>query len=273
MRYWMTAALTLTAASWALATPEQDRLALLQQVESRFPNVERQDHINGAYALDAAKREQWIAMEDFPPYEFTIEDGETLWYESFSNQKSYSDCFGDSTAIKQHYPRWDEATAEVVTLDLAINQCREANGEEPLDYMGEEMAALTAFIAYESRDELIDIEVPDQPEALAAYEAGKAFYYQRRGQLNFSCSSCHIDTAGNLLRAERLSSTYGHVTHWPAYRLKWSAVGPLHKRFMECNDQVKAKAFEPQSAEYRNLEYFMSYMSQGLPLNGPSTRK
>ena len=212
-------------------------------------------------------------MEDFPPYEFTIEDGETLWYESFSNQKSHSDCFGDSTAIKQHYPRWDKATAEVVTLDLAINQCREANGEEPLDYMGEEMAALTAFIAYESRDELIDIEVPDQPEALAAYEAGKAFYYQRRGQLNFSCSSCHIDTAGNLLRAERLSSTYGHVTHWPAYRLKWSAVGPLHKRFMECNDQVKAKAFEPQSAEYRNLEYFMTYMSQGLPLNGPSTRK
>ena len=47
MRYWMTAALTLTAASWALATPEQDRLALVQQVESRFPNIERQDHIVG----------------------------------------------------------------------------------------------------------------------------------------------------------------------------------------------------------------------------------
>jgi sulfur-oxidizing protein SoxA len=32
-------------------------------------------------------------------------------------------------------------------------------------------------------------------------------------------------------------------------------------------------ALEPQSESYRNLEYFLTYMSNGLELNGPASRK
>ena len=119
----------------------------------------------------------------------------------------------------------------------------------------------------------IAVAIPDDPRALAAYEDGKAFYYTRRGQLNFACSHCHVNMAGNMLRAERLSATVGHATHWPVYRLKWKEVGPLHRRFMECNSQVRGVPLEPQSESYRNLEYFLTYMSNGLVLNGPATRK
>ena len=109
--------------------------------------------------------------------------------------------------------------------------------------------------------------------ALAAYESGKRFYTTRRGQLNFACTSCHVQLAGNLLRAERLSASLGHVTHWPVYRFKWEDVGSLHKRFQECNSQVGAEPFDEQSEPYRNLGYFLAYLSNGLELNGPATRK
>jgi sulfur-oxidizing protein SoxA len=119
----------------------------------------------------------------------------------------------------------------------------------------------------------VAVEIPDDPAALAAYEDGKRFYYTRRGQLNFACSNCHVNMAGSMLRAERLSASLGHTTHWPVYRLKWKEVGPLHKRFAECNSQVRAVPLEPQSESYRNLEYFLTYMSNGMALNGPASRK
>jgi sulfur-oxidizing protein SoxA len=47
----------------------------------------------------------------------------------------------------------------------------------------------------------------------------------------------------------------------------------MHRRFGGCNEQVRAKAFPAQSPEYRNLEYFLTYMSNGLEVNGPGARK
>ncbi len=258
----------------ALAGPDEDLAALQAFYEQRFPDIALEAHVDGAYALDEGKREQWLEMEDFPPYEIAIDEGAELFDESLADGSSYSDCLGeDAPVIKQNYPRFDPESGQVVTLELAINDCRVAAGDEAWDYLGPEMNSLVAFIAYESRDEPVSVEVPDDPRALAAYEDGKAFYYTRRGQLNFACSSCHMTMAGNYLRAERLSATLGHATHWPVYRLKWKEVGPLHLRFAECNSQVRAVALEPQSESYRNLEYFLTYMSNGLALNGPATRK
>jgi sulfur-oxidizing protein SoxA len=57
------------------------------------------------------------------------------------------------------------------------------------------------------------------------------------------------------------------------YRAKWGDIGTLHKRIQECNEQVRARKFEAQSVELRNLEYFLSYMSNGLELNGPASRR
>ncbi|MDH5378316.1 MAG: sulfur oxidation c-type cytochrome SoxA, partial [Gammaproteobacteria bacterium] len=57
------------------------------------------------------------------------------------------------------------------------------------------------------------------------------------------------------------------------YRAKWQELGTLHRRFGGCNKQVRAKPFKPQSEEYRNLEYFLTYMSNGLKSNAPGMRK
>lgn len=271
----LTMVLGLSAADDVKADPEADRLALVGYYQQRFPDIEFQEFANGLYAFDEVAREQWIEMEDFPPYEIAIEDGEELFNTVFANGKGYSDCFGsDGTAVRQDYPYFDSDIGGVVTLELAINQCREANDEIALPFMEGDLAALSAYLSFVSRGRMVDVVIPgDNPGALQAYEAGKKFFYSRRGQLNFACSSCHMQSAGLSLRADTLSTSVGQTTHWPVYRSKWGDIGTLHKRFRECNAQVRARPFEAQSEEYRNLEYFLTYMSNGLELNGPATRR
>lgn len=266
---------SLLAGQFAVAGPEEDRQAMVDYYTTRFPNVPMQEFANGLYAFDEVAREQWLEMEEFPPYEIALEDGEEFFNTPFANGKSYADCFENGgIGIRQNYPHFDPESGEVITLELAINQCREANGEEKLPYLVGELAAISAYMSYTSRGNTIAVEIPeDSPAALAAYESGKQFYYTRRGQLNFACASCHLQSAGLSLRADRLSTTLGQVTHWPVYRAKWGEIGTLHNRFAECNEQVGARAFEPQSIEFRNLEYFLSYMSNGLQLNGPASRR
>jgi sulfur-oxidizing protein SoxA len=240
----------------------------------KFPNTPKEDFVNGVYSIDAVGRENWEAIEEFPPYEPAIEEGEAMWNTPFANGKGYKDCFPDGPAQRKNYPHWDKERKMVVTLPLAINECREANGEKPLKYKKGDIATLLAYMAYESRGQTIDVKVPeDDPDALAAFEAGKQFWFARRGQLNFACAHCHAYYPGQNIRAEVLSPAFGHASHWPVYRSKWGELGTLHRRFTGCNKQVRAKPFKAQGEEYRNLEYFLTAMSSGLKFNGPGARK
>lgn len=256
------------------ASPQDDQERWQNYFEKRFPNVEKSDFANGVYAIDPIGRENWEAIEEFPPYEVAIENGEGMWNTPFANGKTYKDCFPDGPGVAGRYPHWNKERSMVMTLPLAINECREANGEKPLKYKKGPIADILAYMAYESRGQIINVEIPDDdPKALEAYEQGKTFYFTRRGQFNFACSGCHLGNSGSTLRTEILSPAFGHTTHWPVYRSKWGEMGTLHRRFTGCNKQVRAKEFKPQGEEYRNLEYFMTYMNNGLELNGPGARK
>lgn len=272
----MTAVLVaLGGVPWAAqSSPAEDLKSFQVFFKKKFPDVPNQEFANGAYAIDPIGRANWEAIEEFPPYEPFIAEGEQLWNATFKNGKTYKDCFPKGPAIAGQYPHWDKARGMVVTLALAVNECRTANGEEPLPYLKGKIASLLAYIAFQSRGQITKVVIPqDDPRALAAYEQGKRFYLTRRGQLNFACAHCHMANAGRELRTEILSPALGHTTGWPVYRAKWGEMGTLDRRFKGCNEQVRAKAFSPQGEEYRNLEYFLTYMSNGLPLNGPSARK
>jgi sulfur-oxidizing protein SoxA len=268
------AALALTQPP-AFADPEADREAFVAFYESRFDDVPFEEFANGIYAIDADARTQWQDIEQFPPYEFTIDEGRALWFEPFDNGKSYADCFdGPVGNIRPAYPRWDPDRKQVLTVELAINHCRQSSGLAALEYGSDEIIAIAAYLAYEARGQRVDIEVPkDDPGALAAYEDGKRFYYTKRGQLNFACYDCHVVSAGQYVRADRLSASLGHPTHFPVYRSKLGGMISLHGRFAGCVRDVRARPFALQSEEFRNLEYFLTYMSNGLLWNGPGARK
>jgi sulfur-oxidizing protein SoxA len=257
------------------AGPVEDRAAFIAYFEARFPDVPFAEYANGIYAIDNDAREQWLAIEEFPPYEFSVENGQAQWQKVFANGKMLADCFAQPLAeIRPAYPRFDHQLGEVVTLEMAINDCYASNDQPTLSYGEDEITDLTAFLAFQARGKVVEVSVPeDDPAALAAYELGKRFYYTKRGQLNFACSDCHVTSAGQYVRADRLSATLGNTTHFPVYRSKLGRMLSLHGRFAGCVRDVRAKPFELQSLEYRNLEYFLSYMSNGLEFNGPGARK
>ena len=266
---------TLVVQQAAFAGPEEDRLAFVAYFKARFPDIPLSEYANGIYAIDQDARNQWLEIEQFPPYEFAVEQGASLWQERFPDGKGYVDCFNNSeNGVRQNFPEFDPQTGQVVTLELAINRCRSSHGLKNLEYGGEQMLALTAFVAFESRGKPLNIVVSeDDPRALAAYEQGKQFYYSKRGQLNFSCADCHVASAGQYVRADRLGASLGQPTHFPVYRSKFGSMLSLHQRVAGCIRDVRAKPFDLQSAEYRTLEYFLTYMSNGLEANGPGARK
>lgn len=258
-----------------VADPIEDRQQMRAFYQQLFPQLSLTDYAAGVYAIDPDAKASWLTIEEFPPYELALEEGEVLFKQSFANGSSYADCFPDQgIAIAQNYPYWDKHKQQIITLSSALNDCRLANQLPPLAYGKGEISYLLAYMAYTSRGQKINTQIPDDSQnALAAYQQGKAYFYQRRGQLNFSCATCHLDNAGKFIRSEILSPALGHTTHWPAYRLNTGEMGTLHKRFMVCNKLIRAKVDPAQSMPLRQLEYFLSFLDYGLPLNGPSTRK
>ena len=266
---------TLLSVSYvASATPQQDLKEFQSYYQERFPNTPFEDFVNGVYSIDSASREQWEEIEEFAPYELNITKGEVLFNAPFANGKTYASCFENGgIGIRQNYPYFDTDRGEVITLELAINECRKANAEKPLKWKKGHIADISAYMASTSTGNVFDIKIPNDPRALAAYERGKKQFYQKRGQLNMACADCHKFYSGNKIRADLLSPALGHLTHFPVYRSKWGGLGTTHRRYGGCNKQVRAKPFPAQSEEYRALEYFHTYMSNGLAVNGPGARK
>ncbi len=270
------AALTLGLGDHAAAggsDPAADARAFRNYFTSKFPRLKLEDFVNGPYSMNEDMHRQWVEKEEFPPYDFSLDQGKEMFATPFKNGKSYADCFPDKgIGIRQTYPYFDQKEGKVITLELALNRCREANGEAPFSYVKDDMAALTAYMAFTSRGKPFDIKIPDDPRALEAYENGKRYFYTRRGQLNFSCASCHVQNPGEHIRAEILAPALGILNAMPIYRSEWGGMGTISRRFVTCNIQTRGVPLDPQSDEYRDLEYYLSYVSNGLPISGPGAR-
>jgi sulfur-oxidizing protein SoxA len=266
-------ALTLAAPAADTPDPAADAKAFRNYFVTKFPNVKLEDFVNGPYSMNEDMRRQWEEKEQFPPYEFSLDMGKDMFAKPFKNGKTYADCFpNQGIGIRQNYPYFDTKEGKVITLELALNRCREANGEAAFSYERDEMAALTAFMAFTSRGKPFDIKIPDDPRALEAYQNGKRYFYTRRGQLNFSCATCHVQNPGERMRAEILAPALGILNAMPIYRSEWGGMGTISRRFTTCNSQIRGVPLEPQAEEYRDLEYYLSYVSNGLPVAGPGSR-
>lgn len=255
------------------ATPEQDRKEALRFYKDKFPNIKFDDYVHGALVFSPDAYSQYLSIMEFPPFESILEKGKKMWETPFKNGKKYADCFpGGGKNMAGNYPYFDGQLGKVVTYEMAMNSCRKANGEDEYAYSDmSTMGVLTAYARTLSDGMRVNIRV-EGPKALEAYEKGKRFFTERRGQLNFACAQCHFPNVSNVLRTEVLSPALGHTTHWPVFR-GGDTVWTLHQRYTMCNSQVRAKPFAHGSEEYNNLEYFHSYMSNGLPMQSSVFRK
>jgi len=240
------------------------------ETDYRYP-LKFQDFQDGPMSWFKPARKQFADINEFPPYEIPLDDGTALWKKPFANGKTYSSCF-PNPAIKQNYPYYDTKRDEIVTIGMAVNECRVKNGEKPLKYGKGDLAKVVAYIAYKSRGKKINIKIPNAAAA-KAYEAGKRLFYIQRGSLSISCNECYVLSTGKRIRAESLSPALGATTEMPVYRLKWGGLGTMQRRIRGCVGKQDLEKPKLQSKPLKEIEYFLTYMSNGMKLYGPDTRK
>ena len=254
----------------AHADPQSDLKEFQNYYKKKFPDVAFKDYANGVYALDKGAHTEWEVIMDFPPFELELDQGKKIWETPFKNGKTFASCM---TRQAQNYPYWDNASNQIRTIEMDINACLKANGEPEIkDLKKGAMAQIAAYMKFMHRGKLVSLDLSN-PKAVEAYEKGKHFFWARRGQLNFACSTCHVDNAGHFIRGDSLSAALGHGTGFPVYRGKDGFLTTLHNRYAGCNSQVRATPYNPQSDEYKHLELYETYMSTGLPITGPSYRR
>lgn len=290
------AASTLAAANFNEGA-EKDRLETIKYFEAKFDdaaknanrffpytdpaeleekyekNLKHMDFNIGSYAYSKDAKFQYDQLKEMPPYEDDIDDGEELYTKKFANGNSLQTCFPDLTNAGT-YPYFDEKTQKLVSLTSAVNDCLRANGEEPWGTKKGDMAKFQAYYMNESREAGKDFDIKIESEAAkAAYERGKEYYYSQRGYLKLSCATCHIEGSGKRVRNEILSPMLGQVTHFPVVRLKWGEIGTVERRLSGCVvDQGQVPPGD-ESEEMKELLYFMAYISNGMPVDGPDVRK
>ena len=193
-----------------------------------------------------------------------VERGAALWEEA-----GCAACHALTNINAAAYPRYDAATERLINLEGQINRCRMRTGEEAWTWESEPLLALTAMLANRSHGAVIE-PAPDA-RTVPFLAAGRAFFHQRRGQLDLSCADCHERYAGARLRGERVSQ--GQTNGYPAYRLLWGSLASTHRMFRWCNEAVRSEPYPLGSPEYVNLEYFLRHRGRGLTVETPAVRR
>ncbi|MBV2360341.1 sulfur oxidation c-type cytochrome SoxA [Thalassococcus sp. CAU 1522] len=159
---------------------------------------------------------------------------------------------------------------KLTTMEDLLNDHRaSAMGAEPWKWSSDEMQAMVALIALQSRGMPVNVDIDG--EARPFWEKGKEMYYTRYGQLELSCASCHEENYGNYIRADHLSQ--GQINGFPTYRLKQAKLISKHNRFRGCIRDTRAETFAEGSDEFRALELYVASRGNGLSVETPAVRQ
>jgi len=204
-----------------------------------------------------------------------VERGEKLWQTPAGSEgRTCASCHGDAQqsmrGVAARYPAYDKTAQDVLDLEGRIGDCRVRRQKAPREARdAEDMLALATYVAYQSRGMPVNVAI-DGP-AQASFERGRAFYLRRQGQMNLSCAQCHGQSWGKRLLTETISQ--GHGTAFPAYRLEWQALGTLQRRLRACLFGVRADMPAEGSRELTDVELYLAWREQGLPVEAPGVRR
>jgi sulfur-oxidizing protein SoxA len=217
-----------------------------------------------------------MQQDDFAnPGMLWVERGEKLWQDAAgAGGKSCAACHGDAQksmrGVATRYPVTDAANSRLINLEGRILQCRERRQQgAPWRYESEELLALTAYVKYQSRGMPLNVVIDAGNRA--NFDAGRAMYYRRMGQLNLSCANCHQENWGKKLGPEVISQ--GHGNAYPIYRLEWQTAGSLQRRFRSCLSGVRAEMLPYGAPDYLDLELYLAWRANGLPVETPGVRR
>ncbi|HQS57655.1 MAG: sulfur oxidation c-type cytochrome SoxA [Gallionellales bacterium 35-53-114] len=280
----------VNTAGYSEKTPEATLKAIHTLFSKEFsPDIKGDNWVKGSMNFNKGSEEYNKLMtarmnDDFDQpvgYPEAMAAGKKLWETPFANGKKMADCFAKGgKGAANDYPRVNAATGKVEVFEHALNKCRTDNGEKALDYGDmKTMGALSIVARRLSDGERIKIEVKTDAEK-AAFNRGKEIFYGRVGKFEQACAHCHIQKAGKIARTEDLSPIIGQAAHFPVFRIHKATDGvhviTLHKRYQGCQNSTavdKKLQIKPGSDQSSDLEYFHTYISNGLPLSAGVFRK
>lgn len=256
------AVLVLAWAGAAAATPESVRSEMSSRLRTALPQVKPADLALGSLAVDPELREK--ATANAGAANAVLEEGKRLWTRKFANGRSLAGCFPNGgRRVAATYPQYDARLKRVVTLETAINQCLKSHNE-PL-YDAADPATMGAAVAYArslASGQKLAVRIPGG--GADRFEDGRRLHTSRLGQRNFACASCHVQSVGKRYGDEVLSAAVGQANAYPVVR-KGQAV-TLQARMRECLELMGAAPFPAGSEELNNLEYYLAYLGNGLPV-------
>ncbi len=226
-----------------------------------------------SYADDYLQRDNSVTASGLPAYSQQAQQGKKLLTTPFSNGHDYGYCFrSNGIGIGNDYPYFDVLSGQVKTLAMDINGCREENGEPAYEYDHAKMKSILLYMMDTSRRNITNVIMPNDPRAEAAFNQGKNFFFSRRGQLDMACAHCHIDYATKYYGQQKIPPALGLPLRMPRYDSASDTVTTLHEHVNQCLGYTKAKPLPLQSEALRNLEFYLFYVNNTLPLNAPSVK-
>lgn len=270
---------TLLSTGVTFADPVDDTLVLNEETEmvtrtsapAHLSDV--LDEVMSGWLFRGTETRQ-MQMDDFDnPGMIFVEQAMEAWEVADGSEgKSCASCHNDidsMAGVKATYPKWDEAAGTVQTLQMQMNECRtDRMGAEAWGYDKGPAINMEAALSAVSRGMPVNVAI-DGP-AQSTWELGKELYYTRTGQLELSCSNCHEDSYGLMIRADHLSQ--GQINGFPVYRLKNTKLNGAHSRFKGCVRDTRAETYSPGSPEFIALELYVASRGNGLSVEGPSIR-
>ena len=279
MKFFKGAALLALSASLiggsALADPDDKTLVVEGQTmvtDLEAPESSPLDHIYSGWRFRSGET-QALQTDDFENPAFAAVEDAIAEFEKVDGAagKSCASCHAieDFEGLRVSLPRWNEKLGKPETLEMIINRSRvEYMQAEPWKWEAPQMLGMTAYIGLQSRGQPVDVQTDGPMETWA--KKGEELYYTKVGQLNMSCSQCHEDNYGNMIRADHLSQ--GQINGFPVYRLKWGGLGSIHRRFSGCMKNIRAEPYKRGSDEFIALELYVASRGEGLSVEVPSVR-
>lgn len=204
--------------------------------------------------------------------------GKTLW-ETVEGAENHScaECHKDAEErmwrIAAGYPKYEQPKypeiGVIIGLEERINQMRvEKMKAAPFAYESEELLALTAYVAFQSRD--LPVLVALTGDAEVFLDRGQELYEKRRGVLFLSCANCHEQRIGGNWGDDLV--TEGQTNGFPTFRLRWDSLGSVQRQIRWCNELIGATPFAYGSDDMLDLQFYLRYRGRGLPVETPAVR-
>ena len=248
-----------------------------------------------AQAQDAAKEIQRYRqmVAEGSPAELFESEGEALWKKPQGPKNaSLERCdLGEGPGVLKgayaHLPRYFKDADRVMDLETRLLHCMvtlqgRTREEATKRVFGSadrlsEFESLSAYIAGQSRGAKIEPGTA-HPKEKAAYELGRALYFQRVGAWDFSCASCHGDEHKRIRMQElpvlqKPEAARPVIASWPAYRVSTSQFITLQWRMNDCYRQMRTPEPTFGSETTVALIHFLTVTARGETYGGPGNKR